>query len=343
MKHPLYLVEQGSKVGRHGQQLVISRDGEELSRIATLQVSQVVVMGNIQLTTPAMQLLLGQGTEVVFLSQSGRFYGRLVGESSGHSALRVAQVIASRQAPFALGTARRIVRGKLHNMRVFLLRYGRRRDEPSLADAAARIGTLLERIESANDTAALMGVEGQATAVYFSAWRALLKAPWTFERRVRRPPTDPVNALISFAYTLLLQNVMGAVQAVGLDPYVGFLHQLEYNRPSLALDMVEEFRPIVADSVALRCLNNAILTETHFATGEAARPVLLTPDGVRLFVREFERRLTDKFTDPRTGRRVHYRRLFMLQAYDLARSIKSVGETGPDGADSAFYRPFLVR
>lgn len=337
MKHPLYLVEQGCRLSREGQRLVVTQDDTLITQASTLQISQVILFGNIQVTTPAIQLLLSEGIEVVYLTQQGRFYGRLMGEPSGHAALRLAQALASQDQPFALATARQCVRGKLHNMRVFVQRYARRRDEPSLGQGVEKILTLQQRVETAPDNQTLMGLEGQATAIYFSLWPHLLKEPWQFNKRVRRPPTDPVNALISLAYTVLTQNVFSAVLTAGLDPYIGFLHQLTYNRPSLALDLVEEFRPIVADSVALRCLNNAILTPDHFeVTGDKERPVRLRPEGLRLFIRELETRLTQKFKHPVSGEQIHYRRLFLLQAYALARTL-------PARDPTHLYQPFLVR
>lgn len=340
MRSPLYVVEQGSKLSRKGRRLVVAKNAEVLAQVPLIQVSQVIVFGNSQITTPALHLLLQEGIEVVLLSQAGRFLGRLIGPEAGHGGLRVAQVVRSRDPAFALATAQAIVRGKLHNLRVFLLRYARRLDVPSVRAAAERIETLLARVPRTTAHSSLMGVEGQATALYFGVWKNLLQTPWRFIKRVRRPPTDPVNVLLSLGYTILAQNVQGAVQAAGLDPYVGFLHQLSYNRPSLALDLMEEFRPLIVDSVALRCLNNRIITEQHFVPGEAEQPIVLTPDGLKLFIRELETRLTQPFKHPETGQQVNYRRLFLLQAYRLAATLtEKVGDAG----QTSFYRPFTVR
>ena len=145
-----------------------------------------------------------------------------------------------------------------------------------------------------------------------------------------------MNVLLSLGYTILAQNLQGAVMAAGLDPYVGFLHQLSYNRPSLALDLMEEFRPLIVDSVTLRCLNNGILTSDHFVPGEADQPIVLTPEGMRRFIRELETRFTQPFQHPVTGEQVNYRRLFLLQSYALAATL-TPDATGP------CYRPFTVR
>lgn len=337
MKSPLYVLEQGAKLNRDGRRIIVSKDGETLAQVAVIQVSQVVLFGNIQVTTPALRLLLDEGVEVVLLSEEGRFYGRLVGAPGGHGALRVNQVLCSQDLNTSLKLAQQMVYGKLHNIKVFLQRYARRLESETIHLAAIGVDQQLQRTTRTTAHNSLMGVEGQGTAIYFGVWKALLQPPWRFEGRNRRPPTDPVNVLLSFGYTLLLQNILGAVLTAGLDPYVGFLHRLEYNRPSLALDLMEEFRPLIVDSVVLRCLNNGIIKAEHFRQGEEGqRPIVLAQEGVRLFVRELETRLTQSFKHPDSGEQVTYRRLFLLQAYALARALDPAGGAEP-------YRPFLAR
>ncbi|GIK72725.1 MAG: CRISPR-associated endonuclease Cas1 [Chloroflexota bacterium] len=337
MKNPLYVLEQGAKLNREGRRIIVSKDGETLAQVAVIQVSQVVLFGNIQVTTPALRLLLDEGVEVVLLSEAGRFYGRLVGAPGGHGALRVNQVLCSQDLAISLKIAQQMVYGKLHNIKVFLQRYARRLDSETIHLAAIGVDQQLQRTTRTIAHNSLMGVEGQGTAIYFGVWKALLQPPWRFDGRVRRPPTDPVNVLLSFGYTVLLQNILGAVLTAGLDPYVGFLHRLEYNRPSLALDLMEEFRPLIVDSVVLRCLNNGIIKQEHFQPGEEEdRPIVLAPEGVRLFVRELETRFTQQFKHPESGEQITYRRLFLLQAYALARTLDPSGGAAP-------YRPFLAK
>ncbi|MCC9078462.1 CRISPR-associated endonuclease Cas1 [Litorilinea aerophila] len=337
MRAPLYLLEQGSKLSCQSRLLVVTKQGQTLARLPLIQVSQVLVFGNVEITTPALKRLLDEGIEVVLLSQRGRFYGRLVGATGGNGGLRVAQILRSQDSTFALHLARHFVRAKLHNCRVLLQRYARRQGEPQVQAAVEGLERALDQVEHCRTINSLSGVEGRGTAVYFGAWKSLLKPPWHFHRRLRRPPPDPVNVLLSFGYTLLSQNILGAVLAVGLDPYVGFLHQLQYNRPSLALDLMEEFRPVVVDSVVLRCLNNGILQPEHFQPGEAhQRPVVLVDEGVKRFVREMEQRLEQEIQHPQTGERVTYRRLFLQQVYSLARALQAEG-----GGDD--YTPHLIR
>ena len=343
MRHPLYLVEQGSRLTKRGRRLSVVKDDAVVTQVALVQVSQAIVFGNVSITTPALQLLLREGIEVVLLSRTGRFYGRLIGEQNGNGALRVAQLQRSQEPDFALRTARQFVTGKLHNLRVLLQRYARRAASTSnhweastLRHAVNGVGAMLLRVDACQTINSLSGVEGRGTAAYFRVWKELLKPPWRFERRIRRPPPDPVNVLLSFGYTLLTQNIWGAVLTAGLDPYVGFLHQLNYNRPSLPLDLMEEFRPVIVDSVVLRCLNNGILTLEHFSPGEdSERPLVLTDEGIRLFIREMEARFDQEFKNVHTGQRTTYRRLFLNQVYHLSRIIT--------GAEEGPYRPFLIR
>lgn len=339
MRNPLYVVEQGAKLTRESRLVLVTKDDQVLARVPVIQVSQVVLFGNVQVTTPTLRLLLDEGVEVVLLSAHGQFYGRLVGAQSGNGQLRVAQVLCSRDTTFSMRTAQEMVYGKVHNIKIFLQRYARRLETPgapAVDAAASSVDELMARCRRTTTLNSLLGLEGMASAIYFGVWKNLLKPPWTFEKRLRRPPPDPVNVLLSFGYTILMQNLLGAVLTTGLDPYVGFLHQLDYNRPSLALDLMEEFRPLIVDSVVLRCLNNGIITPAHFQPGEEEdRPIVLGPDGVKLFLRELETRLTQAFKHPVSGEEVNYRRLFLLQAYRLAGTLSLEGGTG-------VYQAFLA-
>ena len=204
MRHPLYLVEQGSRLTKRGRRLSVAKEDAVVTQVALVQVSQVIVFGNVSITTPALQLLLREGIEVVLLSRTGRFYGRLIGEQNGNGALRVAQLQRSQEPDFALRTVRQFVTGKLHNSRILLQRYARRAASTSnhweastLRHAVNGVGAMLLRVDACQTINSLSGVEGRGTAAYFRVWKELLKPPWRFERRIRRPPPDPVNVLLS--------------------------------------------------------------------------------------------------------------------------------------------------
>ena len=342
---PLYITTQGAKLRYRKRRLVVEKDDQEITAIPAVHVDQVLIFGNVSVTTPALGFLLKNDVSTSFLTRRGRYKGRLVGPAGGNGRLRLRQYERALDDDWALETARAIVTVKLHNTRTLLRRYARRMGEGAreresesasrLSDAADQLGALIERAGRCGTVNSLTGVEGRGAAVYFSVFRHLIRAEgWSFKVRNRRPPRDPVNALLSFGYTVLTHQVESATRAVGLDPYIGFLHQLAYNRPSLALDLVEEFRPIVVDSVVLRCLNNEIIRPDHFSyEPEGKYPVLLNDEGRTRFIHELETRLNLRFKHPDRDERVTYRRCFELQARRLARCLQS----------GAIYAPFKVR
>lgn len=335
---PLYISTQGARLAYQSRRLIVEKEGQTIIAVPAAHVSEVVLLGNVSLTPPALSYLLGQGIAVVFLTVDGQYKGRLIGPERGNGLLRLRQYERVSQSQWALEVARALVVAKLHNMRTLLRRYARRTDRPEregLSTAADRLTDLIGRVERIQSLNSLNGVEGRGTAVYFSVFRHLITVPgWTFERRARRPPPDPVNALLSLGYTLLTHRMESAVWAVGLDPYLGFLHQGAYNRPSLALDLIEPFRPILVDSLVLRCLNDSLLRPEHFTEEpEGPYPVRLGEEGRARFLREWEGRLNLELTHPRTGERMTYRRCLEVEVRQLAHALQS-GEP---------FRPFRVR
>lgn len=331
---PLYVVEQGARLSITGRRLVITKEESELAVVPLVKVSEVVLFGNISLTTPAIKTLLSEGIDVVFLNQDGRYCGRLVGPPTKFGDLRLWQYLRMQDVTYKLRTAQAIVEAKLSNARTLLLRYNRDLHDTALTDAADSMHRLIARCGRTETMNSLMGVEGQGAAIYFGVFKRLFKDEWPFEKRVRRPPTDGLNVLLSFGYTLLTHALESAVNLVGLDPYLGLMHVTEYGRPSLALDLVEEFRPIVVDSIVLRVCNERLITPENFTEqDDPERPVLLDDAGRKRFLQEWEARLSLEFTHPLTQERTTYRRCFELQVREMARALQS-GE---------IYRPFRVR
>jgi CRISPR-associated protein Cas1 len=339
---PFYVTTQNAKLRLHKRRLTVETERrnadetqvETIASVPLVHVDQVILFGNVGLTTPVMTELMQRNIPVVFLTVGGSYKGRLIGSETGFGQLRLDQYNRAQQAEAALALARAFVYGKLRNQRALLLRYGRRKTDAVLTEAAERIGEMAEQAQRCQTLNSLTGCEGRAGAIFFGVFKRLLKHEWPFEKRVRRPPTDPVNVLLSFGYTMLLHNVQGLVSAVGLDPYVGFLHQIAYNRPSLALDLMEEFRPLVVDSVVMRCLNNEIVRAGHFYPGQDPdRPIVLDDEGRARFIREFQARMSEEFKHPDSDERVTYHRCIELQVRRLARVLRQ------DGA----YQPFIVR
>jgi len=316
----LYLTEPGAVAHRVGERVVVKRDERVIADIPLVKIERVRVFGRgVTLTTALMDHLMDHGIDTVFFSPGQRFRGRLVGPESGNGALRVRQVEATGDASRALELARAVVRAKLVNQRFLLRRHGAR--TPAVQSAMAGIKALGARLDAVVAPDVLLGLEGQAAALYFAGFRRLLRRDYGFARRVRRPPTDPVNALLSFCYTLLLDDIISALRLVGLDPYIGFFHTLLYNRPSLALDLQEEFRPVIVDSLVLALLNGGMLGAGDFrTTDDPARPVLLGDAALDLVLRRYGERLDTRVTYPATGERTTYRRVLELQAHAIARA-----------------------
>jgi CRISPR-associated protein Cas1 len=337
--------------------------------VPLMKVDQVVVFGEATITASAMGALLEQRTEVCYLSAFGKWRGRLSPEFSKNSLLRLAQHRSHHDALRRFELARGFVLGKLHNLRAVLMRANRKRADSELERAVAEIkrayeqaealpGTVpdvaefggLQEVEAPDEAVAfqsppdparpqsnstegvLMGLEGAGSAAYFRGLARVLAEGWTFERRARRPPTDPVNALLSFAYSLLMHQVNAAVNIVGFDPYIDFLHSSQYGKPALALDLMEEFRPVIADSVVLTVINNHMLTASDFV--EEMGAYRLSDAARRSFLGKFEERLNTEVVHPVFGTRVTYRRCLEMQARLVAKVL--LGEIPQ-------YAPFAVR
>lgn len=319
----LYITQHGDVLRHRQKRLMVERNGQEIATMPLAHVERVVLLGNAVITTPTIKFLLYHGVDVVFLTENGAYCGRLTGPFARDGELRRRQYAASLHPELALQLAKDCVGGKLRNMRTQLLRYRREHSQTKLDPAIDQLERMGRAIEQASHKNSLLGYEGSASAVYFRVLPLMLKHDWGFAKRVRQPPTDPVNVLLSFAYTLLFKQMEAAVQLVGLDPYIGFLHEPLHGRASLALDLIEEFRPIIADSVVLRCLNSELITPADFSAGnQPQRPIVLSQAGVQRFISEFENRMNMELQHPVTGEKSSYRRCFELQAYAMAHAVR---------------------
>lgn len=317
-RFPLVVQEPGATVRLDHDRLVAEAKGKELASVGFERVSQVVLMGLVHVTTGALQQCLSRGVPVVFLSGSGWFYGLARGLSHKNVELRARQFAAASDGRFALALARSLVAAKIANARVLLRRNGAPPED--VLDAMA---VSVRQAEESPDEESLLAVEGQGARLYFSAFATMLKEGkalgerFDFEGRHRRPPTDPVNALLSFAYTLLTKDWAVTLESAGFDPMMGYYHKPRYGRPALALDLMEPFRPVIADSVVITALNNGEIGPEDFYEREGA--VLLKPEARKRFVGAYERRLLQEIQHPLFGYAATYRRIFEIQARLLAR------------------------
>ena len=321
-----YVVQQGAKLRVENRRLLVVLDEQTLASVPLVHVSQVVLFGNIGLTTPAISALLSENKEVIFLTQNGDFRGRLVGEITPHVPLRRAQYRCLDDPQFTLALAGAFVAAKLEHFHAFLQRHNQEKRDADIRAACDQLHISLDAISHKTELSALRGLEGAATRAYFGGYRRLFDPAWRFQSRNRRPPKDPVNVLLSFGYTLLVQDCHSAIQAVGLDPFAGFLHEYSYNRPSLALDMAEEFRAVV-DGLVLWCCNSGTITLADFSPGPPERPVVLSDDGVRRFLSAYEKRLDRRHLHPFSGLQFPLRQCLLEQARQIAERLRSATPT----------------
>jgi CRISPR-associated protein Cas1 len=330
----IYLTDQGAVAHKRGERLVVRKEGKDILDIPLVHVDQLVVMGNIQLTTPLVAQLLLQEVDVAFFSSRGKFRGRLTPPGSKFGELRHRQLQVLNDPQASLAIARPVARGKLGNQRRVLGRLVA--NASSEVQAAARKATetiqAMERqAAAATDIDSLRGYEGSGAAAYFSGLKALIPAAWGFTGRAYFPPPDPVNAALSFGYALLQNVAMGAVQLVGLDPYLGFFHVIDYGRPSLALDVMEEFRPLVVDAIVVPLLVEGQLTSRDFRHQHDPKPaVLLADEGRNRLIEAYEKHVNGTVVYPATGEKTALRRCVELQVRHLARVVM-----GHDGV----YKP----
>ncbi len=336
---PLYVQTRGAKVAKNGDVLEISVDDEKVASARLMDVSQVVLQGGVYLTGPAQHELMARDIPVTWLSHGGWFLGHTIGVGHKNVELRTAQYRASFDARHCLNLARDIVAAKVRNQRTLLRRNWKRGEIPETLLAEFRHD--IDAAERAHDLPQLLGVEGNAAARYFRHFGAMLSAPgegseggdvgqWVFdfERRTRRPPADPVNALLSYAYSLLARSIAVTLTAVGFDAYRGFYHQSRYGRPALALDVMEPFRPLIADSVVLMAINNGEVGAGDFV--RAAGAVNLNEKGRRAFIAGFERRMSQEVTHPVFGYAAQYRQIVELQCRLLGRHLLGEVERYPN-------------
>lgn len=325
------------------RELAAAKDGV-VEEVRVIDVCHVALFGNVQISTQAVQLLCEKDIPISLFSMGGWFYGITRGHSLTNVMLRIAQFQHAADPACALRIARQLVRGKIHNQRVL---YMRNHVEPA-EHTRLRLGRAREDALAAASTGELLGIEGAAAALYFRHFSGLLRARepyedagegadenllrFDFNTRNRRPPTDPVNALLSLAYSLLAKECTIAAYVVGFDPYVGFYHQPRHGRPALALDLMEEFRPLIAESAVITAINNRFVTLSDFIT--AGDAVNLSAAGRKKFFQCFEQRMNALITHPVFDYKVSYRRALELQFRLLARVL-----TG----ENPEYIPFLTR
>jgi CRISPR-associated protein Cas1 len=318
----LFLLEQDTLVRQTDERLEIFKYDKRLTDVPLCKLEAVVVFGKVILTIPVLKVLNERSIPITYLSEEGRTVATLLPEPNPNAILRAKQYQASFDQRKTLDIAREFVRGKLFNQHTVLARFSRQNER------SERIGVALKSLKSCQKSLdqttslnELRGYEGQGASSYFGVLGELLTdTPWEFSHRTRRPPTDPVNALLGFGYALLYGDCRAALHAVGLDPYQGFLHGERYGRANLALDLMEEFRPIFVDGLVLQLLRNNGLEQDCFRNYPGGA-VYLNEQGIKKFIQSYEQRKNTTFQHPVFEIQTDYRRALILQSRLLAKHL----------------------
>lgn len=326
----LYVTDQGAYVRVKYKQFQVFHEQALKISVPVNQVSHVVLFGCCNLSHGAVSLALQRRIPVLYLASKGRYFGRLATEGHAQIDYLTQQVLHAQDLTFPYRQAQAIILAKLHNSRVVLQRMQRKRPTDLAAAAIQALPALMQQVAQADSIESLLGYEGQGANLYFRAYASLLKGKFEFEKRTRRPPTDPVNSLLSLGYTLLSQNLHSMVETVGLHTHFGNLHKPQKNRPSLVCDLVEEFRAPVVDSLVAYLINTNIFTEEDFTPSDARGGVYLQPNALKKFLQRWEEYLNKKVTHPTTSLKVSYRRCFELQVWEYVACLMG---------DQAVYRP----
>jgi CRISPR-associated protein Cas1 len=326
----VYITQDDAFIGKADERLQIKAEKKTLLDVPLIKIDGVVILGRATVSPAAIAELLQRNIPLSFLTGTGRYLGRLEPELTKNIFVRSAQWRAAGESEQALHVVRGFIRGKLKNYRNALLRREREGSELDLQAAITRIEQAIAPLDKTATVDSLRGLEGAGSAAYFGVFNQMIRGQgFNFEARRRRPPTDPVNALLSFGYALLRHDVQGAVNIVGFDPYLGYLHVKRYGRPGLALDLMEEFRPLVVDAMVLSAINRRSLTLADFTTEPLSGAVSLSENGRRTFLRLYEQKKQSQFKHPVLSRKCTYQEAFEIQARLLAKYLMGEIEKYP--------------
>lgn len=315
----LYINQDDVFIGKTDERLQIKAKNQILQDVPLIHLDGVVILGRATISPAAIAELLQRKIPLTFLSDTGHFLGKLEPELTKNIFVRDAQWKAAGETPHAIHVVRGFIRGKLKNYRISLLQSQRDHAELKLESAIEQIANIIPKLDKTENIDSLRGLEGAGSAAYFGVFQQLIRADgFTFKAR-HRPATDPVNSLMNFGYTLLRHDVQSAINIVGFDPYLGYLHVQRYGRVGLAFDLMEEFRPLVADNMILNAINLRVLTPNDFTVEPISNVVRLSDAGRKVFLTLYEKKKQSEFKHPVLGRQCTYQEAFLIQARLLAK------------------------
>jgi CRISP-associated protein Cas1 len=327
----VYITQEDSFVGKTDERLHVKFEKNVLLDVPLIKIDGVVIMGRSTVSPALLMELLDRKIPLTFLTRTGRYLGALEPPLTKNIFIRSAQWAAAREDKSkAVHVVRGFVRGKLKNYRIALLRAQREHPDIQLEAAITKLEHAIEPIDRTESIDSLRGLEGAGSAAYFGSFdKLILVDGFIFKNRNRRPPTDPVNSLLSFGYSLLAHDIQSAINIVGFDPYLGYLHTERYGRPSLALDLMEEFRPLIVDAMVLSILNRKMLVAGDFTTEPLSNAVSLSNEGRKTFLRSYEQKKQSKFKHPVLQKQCTYQEAFEIQARLLGKYLMSETDKYP--------------
>lgn len=320
----LYVKEQGAYVKKCGKRIQVEKDGQRLADLPVFQVTNINIVGNVQVTTQALHFLMQEGIDVSYLKRSGAYIGHMAADSSKNIFLRLAQHEWYRSVDRRLDMARRIVENKVQNQIALIRSFRWNQDEYDHKNDLREMERVLKSLKEKETSNEIMVVEGICSAIYFRAYGHMFRCKIEFHGRNRRPPKDPINVMLSLTYTFLTKEVAAVLEAESFETYLGFLHGIRYGRKSLALDLVEEFRQPVADRLVLRLFNKQMMSEYDFDLEEER--VLLREKSFQKFCVEYEKWMTQPVSEA-DGR--SFREILKEQISKLKKAVREQKEYVP--------------
>jgi CRISP-associated protein Cas1 len=315
----VYITQDDSFIGKVDERLNVRFEKKTILDVPLIKMDGLVIMGRASISPAAIAELIDKKIPLSFLTNNGKYIARLEPEMNKNIFVRTAQWKAAGKSAQAVHVTKGFVRGKLKNYRQTLLQ-SQRRYELNLNAGIAQLSNAIASLDQANSINTIRGYEGAGSAAYFGCFHQLIRVDnFSFATRNRRPPTDPVNSLLSLGYSLLRHDIQGALNIVGFDPYLGYLHTERYGRPSLALDLMEEFRPLIVDAIVLTAINRRMLAPKDFITEPVSGAVSLTKEGLHIFLRLYQEKKQDKFKHPVMQKQLTYQESMEIQARLLAK------------------------
>ncbi|GAX62152.1 hypothetical protein SCALIN_C28_0356 [Candidatus Scalindua japonica] len=319
----LYLTEQGSILRKTGDRLIVEKDDEILLDVQCHKIDAVLIFGNVQFTTQSVHELFEHGIEMAILTRTGKLIGQITSPATKNIDLRISQFNKYGDYGFRLAFAKKIVAGKIKNSLQVMRWFSYNHPDRDFKSENSAISARLREVENITQIEQLFGIEGSAAKSYFDAYGKMFLETLEFTGRRKHPSTDPVNALLSFGYTIIFNEISSLLDGIGFDPYLAYFHSIDYGRASLASDLMEEFRAPIADRFTLYLVNNRIIGEADFYANPKGGGVYLKREPLKRYFREYEKMINREFVHPNTGENSTWRKCFRIQAETLAAHIQN--------------------